>query len=267
MEDWVDFLRSIAEDIRNEVLPLFGKTEASREVWLKEVSDTRVRIDAVAARVLLRRLKDAGRSVMLVSEECGEVRFGTSPKQYLVADEVDGTTNATHGIPFYATSLALCDGPRLSDAQQGVVMNLANGDIYAAKRGGGAEKNGSKLHPSRRADLEEALLVLAASPSSGATVEELIPFFQSCKHIRHYGAAALELCLLAEGRIDAFVDLRDRLRVTDVAASLLVLREAGGAVVGHPRKTLGARLKHDKKVSFLAAGNERLLKNLGAKLR
>lgn len=266
MDEWDEFLTSIALEIQNEVKPLFGKTEASEEIWLKEVKGKRARLDAVAARVLLRRLKDSGRSVVLVSEECGELRFGFNPKLYLIVDEVDGTTNATHGIPFYATSLAICDGPRLSDTEEGVVVNLANGDTYTAKRGSGARKNGTRLHSSQNFDLKEALIVVDAFPTSGASIADLIPLLQSCNHVRHYGAAALEICLLAEGRIDAFVDLRDRLRITDVAAALLVLREAGGAVVGRPRNRLNARLRHNEKVSFIAAGNQRLLKSVTEKI-
>ncbi len=262
MEEWNEFLTDIALEIQNKVKPLFGKPEASEEIWLKEVQGKRARIDAIAARVLLRRLKDSGRSFVLVSEECGELRFGPKPKHYLIVDEVDGTTNATHGIPFYATSLAICGGPRLSDAEEGVVVNLANGDTYIAERENGARKNGSKLHPSQNFDLKEALIVLDASPTTGASIADLIPLLQSCNHVRHYGAAALEMCLLAEGRIDAFVDLRERLRITDVAAALLVLREAGGAVVGRPRRRLDARLRHNEKVSFIAAGNQRLMRKV-----
>ncbi len=267
MKEWDQFLTGIALQIQKEVKPFFGKPEASEEIWLKEVQGKRAKIDAIAARVLLRRLKDAGRSLVLVSEECGELRFGSNPRHYLIVDEVDGTTNATHGIPFYATSLAICDGPRLSNAEEGVVVNLANGDTYTARRGGGARKNGSKIHPSQNLDLKEALLVLDTSPTAGASIADLIPILQSCNHVRHYGAAALEMCLLAEGRIDAFVDLRERLRITDVAAALLVLREAGGAVVGRPRRRLDAPLRHNEKVSFIAAGNQRLLKKVNEKIQ
>lgn len=266
MDEWIDLLTSIAKEIRSEVLPIIGKPGASEEIWLKEVDGKRNRIDALAAKILLKRLKDSERSLILISEECGELRFGRNPKLYLIVDEVDGTTNATHDIPFYASSLAICDGPRILNATQGVVMNLANGDIYTAKRGGGAKKNGSKIHSSQSTELEEALLVLDAAPTTGATIKALIPLLRSCKHVRHYGAAALEICMLAEGKIDAFIDLRERLRITDVAAAFLILREAGGAAVGRPQKMLNVPLKHDEKVSFLAAGNQRLLKRIADKL-
>ncbi len=263
MEEWEELLTSIAQEIRDEVNPLFGSPKASDEIKLQEVGGKRTRIDAVAAQVLLRRLKDTRRSFVLISEECGELDFGSNPKEYLIVDEVDGTTNATHGIPFYATSFAICSGPHLSNAELGIVMNLSNGDIYKATRGAESRKNNSKLHPSQNQNLKEALMVLAASPPSAASIEQIIPLVENCNHIRHYGAAALELCLLAEGRIDAFVDLRERLRITDVAAALLILREAGGVAVGHPRNRLNARLRHNEKVSFACVKRHvRILRNL-----
>ncbi len=266
MEAWKEFLTDMAGEIREEVLPVVGSSEASEDVWVAEVRGKRNRIDGIAARILLRCLKESSRSVRLVSEECGDIRIGSNPKRYLVVDEVDGTTNASHGIPFSAISLALCGGPRLSNAILGVVMNLNNGDVYTAERGKGARKNGAKLRPSLQTDLEEALVVLDASPAEGESVRRIIPLIEFCKHVRHYGAAALEMCLLAEGRIDAFVDLRDRLRVTDVAASLLILREAGGVVTGRPKSALNAPLRHNEKVSFLAAGNSKLLAKIEEKL-
>jgi myo-inositol-1(or 4)-monophosphatase len=267
VKEWDKLLPSIAEEIRDAVTSLFGRPEAAEDITLNEVKGKRTRIDATAARILLRRLKDSERSFILISEECGEIHFGSNPKEYLIVDEVDGTTNATHGIPFYATSLAICSGPHLSTAEQGIVMNLTNGDTYQATRGEGARKNGSKLQPSQNHNLKEALLVLDASPTSPSSIEQVIPLVEKCNHVRHYGAAALELCLLAEGRIDAFVDLRERLRITDVAAALLILREAGAVAVGHPRNRLNARLRHNEKVSFAAAGNQVLLEKVEDALR
>jgi myo-inositol-1(or 4)-monophosphatase len=88
------------------------------------------------------------------------------------------------------------------------------------------------------------------------------------KHIRHFGANALELCYVADGTIDAFVDIRGKLRTTDVAAAWLIIKEAGGIITTSEGKPLNARLDPRQKVEFIAAANikiyERILSLIGA---
>jgi myo-inositol-1(or 4)-monophosphatase len=93
-------------------------------------------------------------------------------------------------------------------------------------------------------------------------IKELVPrltaLMAEAKHLRHFGANALELCYVADGTIDAFVDIRGKLRTTDVAAASLIIREAGGILTTPDGRSLDARLDPREKVEFIAAGNEKV---------
>jgi myo-inositol-1(or 4)-monophosphatase len=75
------------------------------------------------------------------------------------------------------------------------------------------------------------------------------------KHLRHFGANALELCYVADGTIDAFIDIRGKLRTTDVAAASLIIREAGGILTTPEGRPLDSELDPKQKVEFIAAAN------------
>ncbi|MCP8321208.1 MAG: fructose 1,6-bisphosphatase, partial [archaeon] len=81
------------------------------------------------------------------------------------------------------------------------------------------------------------------------------PLFKKVRHMRHFGANALEICYVASGFIDAFVDVRGILRVTDIAASYIILKEAGGEILTPDGKELDSILEPTQRVSFIAASN------------
>ncbi len=171
-------------------------------------------IDLTADRAVLEVLEEAGLGV--VSEESGVHR----PDAALVAvvDPVDGSTNASRGIPWYATSICVldADGPRVS-----VVANLANGVRYHAVRGAGAWRGTSRLTPSGCDSLRRAVVAISGMPQRHL----------GWAQFRAFGAAALELCAVADGTLDAFVvGTRAALAPWDYLGALLVCREAGAVV-------------------------------------
>ncbi|HTT87537.1 MAG TPA: inositol monophosphatase [Acidimicrobiales bacterium] len=172
-------------------------------------------IDLVADRAVLEVLEEAGLGVL--SEESGLHR----PHLPLVAvvDPVDGSTNAARGIPWYATSICVLDaaGPRVA-----VVANLATGERYHAARGAGAWRGATALGPSGCTELRRAVVGITGSPSR----------HPGWAQFRAFGAAALELCAVAEGVLDAFsVGLRAQLAPWDYLGALLLCTEAGAPVV------------------------------------
>jgi myo-inositol-1(or 4)-monophosphatase len=84
---------------------------------------------------------------------------------------------------------------------------------------------------------------------------KLTDLIQQTKHIRHYGANALELCYVANGLTDAFVDIRGKLRTTDVAAGFLIIKEAGGLVTGVNNQPVNVKLDPKQSLKFVASGN------------
>jgi myo-inositol-1(or 4)-monophosphatase len=166
--------------------------------------------DAAAVAVLDR----AGLGV--VSEESGVSEAG---RDVIVAlDPLDGSTNAERGIPWYATSLCAVDR---DGSRAALVVDQARGVRFEALRGGGARVDGSPLRPTGCTDLGDAVVGLSGFP----------PERFGWRQYRALGAVALDLCAVAGGVLDAYVDCsRDAHGVWDHLAGVLICREAGGHV-------------------------------------
>lgn len=184
------------------------------------------RCDLAADAAALAVLDDAGLGVL--SEESG--RHGSDRPLTVVLDPVDGSTNASRGIPFYAASLCVLDaeGPRAA-----VVANLAGGAAragvaaggsrYEARRGAGATRDGRPIRASECETLRSAIVGINGWPAR----------YLGWGQYRALGSAALELCAVAEGSLDGYCDVsRDGLAPWDYLGALLVCTEAGAVVTG-----------------------------------
>ncbi|MEP7112783.1 MAG: inositol monophosphatase [Ilumatobacteraceae bacterium] len=172
-------------------------------------------LDVTADEAALAVLRRAG--VGVLSEESG-YNPGTSG-EVVVIDPIDGSTNASRGIAWFATSLCLVDpdGPAAA-----VVANQATGVRYSAERGGGAWCGERRLQPSGCTELPEAIVVVSAVP----------PPDVGWAQFRALGACALDLCALADGVVDGYVDFgQDQHGVWDYLGGWLICREAGIDVV------------------------------------
>jgi len=181
-------------------------------------------LDSEAQQAVEETLRHLGASAHLVSEE-GSSTIGDGG-MYVVVDPVDGTTNLARGVPLAVTSLAVSETPRLSGVVAGLVMDLYTGGVFRAERNRGAWRGGKPIHTAGPRHLREALISMDIS--KGAPLEPVEGLIAEAGHIRQLGCAAISLCLVASGVMDAHVDLRGMLRATDAAAGLLILGEAGG---------------------------------------
>jgi len=205
---------------------LIGTDEAFRIVYTgADGTPTRL-IDDISEKAILNVLKEDGRSMRILSEECGEILMGDSPEFTIILDPLDGTYNAAHGIPFYSVSIAI-GSPDLSEVWFGYVQNLANGDTYHAELGKGAYLNGKNIGPSANSTLRDFCISVYGYRRH---VERTIELSKSIRRIRIFGSVAMELCYVASGKLDAFVDIRKSLRLVDIAAGKLILEEAKGIV-------------------------------------
>lgn len=172
--------------------------------------ETQYHLDLVADEVALRILGDAGFRV--VSEESGVTGDG---EYTVVVDPIDGSTNCDHGIPFFATSLALMRGRELIG---GLVRNQATGTVFEALQGAGSFRDGVAISASGQRDFTQAVVSFSGLPS---------------RHLgwgqyRSLGAASLEICLVADGSLDVYgVAQHSTLNPWDYLAGLLIAREAG----------------------------------------
>jgi len=97
------------------------------------------------------------------------------------------------------------------------------------------------------------------SGASKDLVRRFLPIFEKYNHLRHFGANALEMAFFASGLIDIFIDLRDKIRIQDIAAGYLIVKEAGGLLLDVDLNPLDADLSYETRVSFIAAANRKIL--------
>lgn len=145
-----------------------------------------------------------------------------------IVDPLDGTVNYAHGFPFYCVSIALeIDG----DVVLAVVKDTSHGERFTAMRGRGAYLDGRRLAVGGATDLRSAMVSTGFAYDRAVALANVAPFeraLPATQALRRAGAAALDICYVAAGRVDAFWELR--LNAWDVAAAMLVVREAGGTV-------------------------------------
>ena len=258
--DRLTLLKECARNIRKRTLPLIAKPEAAETYGKGAGGDQMKRIDLVAEKALIEVLEKKEASCTLISEESGTKKIGQKPSEYYVTtDPIDGTTNAVRGLPFVATSLATSRTRRLRDIDTALVCDILHNITYTAARGQHAYRNEEKIAPSATSSLKEAVIGIdLGTPKKEELTPHFITLLQETEHLRHLGANALEVCYVADGTTDAFIDMRGKLRVTDVAAAYLILLEAGGAITAPMGEELDVPLTPTQTVSFIAAGNKQL---------
>ena len=253
-------LKKCAQNIRKKALPLIAKPQAAETYGKGAGGDQMKKIDLIAEKALIEVLEKNEASCTLISEESGTKIIGQKPSEYyLTTDPIDGTTNAIRGLPFVATSLATSETKNISDIDTALVSDILNNITYTATRGKGAHRNEQKIRPSTRSSLEEAVIGMdLGTPKKEELTPHFITLLQKTKHLRHLGANALEICYVADSTTDAFIDIRGKLRVTDVAAAYLILLEAGGTMTTLQGKELNVPLTPTQRVSFIATANKQL---------
>jgi myo-inositol-1(or 4)-monophosphatase len=191
-------------------------------------TDVVTAVDTAAERLIVDGLREARPGDGVLGEEGGE-SGGTSGVRWVI-DPIDGTVNYLYRLPSYAVALAAeVDG----EVEVGVVHLPATGEVYAARRGAGATRDGEPVSCSTETDLSQALVATGFGygadrrAAQGRVVAEVLP---RVRDIRRLGAAAPDLCHVASGRVDAYYERG--LEAWDLAAAGLVAREAGVRVEG-----------------------------------
>lgn len=198
--------------------------------------------DLAADDAALAVLERAGLGAL--SEESG--LHGAERDVVVVLDPVDGSTNASRDLPWYATSLCAVDG---DGARAALVVDQAGGARFQAVRGAGAMVDGRALQPSGCIEMSSALVGLSGYP----------PWWFGWKQFRALGAVALDLCAVAGGRLDAYVDCSPSAHgAWDYLGGMLICQEAGAHVVDAWDRTL-VTLDHTARRTPVAAGQPALL--------
>ncbi|RZN60305.1 inositol monophosphatase family protein [Methanonatronarchaeum sp. AMET6-2] len=178
------------------------------------------KIDLIAEKTAINYLKD--KNIQLITEETGKHRYG-EPELTVILDPLDGTYNAQHQIPLYSTSIAIAD-TELKQIKYGYIKNLHNGDTYTSN-GKTTKHNKKEIQVSETNKLENASISYYGYNKTHRLQKERLN--EKVHRVRTLGCISLEMCYVAQGKLDAFVDVRGA-GVTDIAAGSIIIQGAKG---------------------------------------
>ncbi len=262
MELNIDFLRRLAENVCDAVNPLLGTKEAGIKSKKGAGGDITMEIDLVAENVIIDTLKKSNVNLLLISEELGEIYIGEEEKarenqNTLIVDPLDGSNNAVRGVPYCSVSIAYAVGKSMKDIKKAVVLNLNTKDVYWAEKGKGAYFNNKKIYVSDL-DISQKCFFELNLPMKDLmeNLQKLSPLIRRFYRVRILGSSALTLCQIASGSMEAFINLRNGNRLVDVAAGMLILKEAGGNIFSLDGSEIDQELSINVKFPFIACNSK-----------
>lgn len=223
----VELLSEIAVEAGKIVLNSANESYTMRSK--SRCSDIVTEIDIKSQEYIISRLKKKIPEAVFVAEESNETTIPESEWTFII-DPIDGTLNFSHGLPYFAISIARSDGDLL---KEGVVYSPASNELFCAETGKGAFLNGKKIYNKKVCSLDEALAVTGWPYDETLmrwTLNSIRAMYKKVQEIRIMGSAALELCYLAAGRCDLYWEVG--LKPWDMAAGVVIAREAGINVGG-----------------------------------
>jgi len=199
----------------------------SLKVIEKSPNEFVTQVDQAAEAVIIEVIRDHYPEHAILAEESGAT--GDHEYQWII-DPLDGTTNYVHGFPQFAVSIGVA---RKGEVEHGVVYDPLRQEIFTASRGQGAQLDGRRIRVSKRTTLQQSLVATGFPYRANLVhLERYLNMLRAVMlesaGVRRPGSAALDLCYVASGRVDAFFELG--LSKWDIAAGALIIREAGGRI-------------------------------------
>lgn len=224
-----NFAEKLARKAGELLLKKFGK---SKIVVKKGGSDFATDADLASEKLILREIKKHFPNDGILAEESSN-NYKLKTKNCWIVDPLDGTKNFHFGIPFWCVSIAL---QREGESVAGAVFAPLVNQLFSARKGGGAKLNGKRIRVSRTSKLADSLVVveIPRQHTSGKRFEKDVAAFtdslKKVRRVRAFAAAAYDLCLVARGAADGYLDFSRSTKIWDVAAGELIVREAGGKI-------------------------------------
>ena len=226
---------SFAKDITSKAskLILNGLTKTRQISFKKGHHNLVTNVDREVEALVIKEIISRFPNHTIIAEESGIHEKDKSNVWFI--DPIDGTTNFAHGYPCFCISIGFAKNGKL---EFGLVMNPVTNELYSAKKGKGAKLNGKPINVSRIKTLKESLLITGFSQDSKKSKQRNFNRFKKLtilsQGVRRDGSAAMDLCYVASGKLDGFWE--QKLNVWDVAAGVLILKEAGGKVTNYEGK-------------------------------
>ena len=228
----------------------------------KERMDYASEVDGLAEAEIVKELRRANPEYAVLGEEGGAQKGNRGASRYTwVIDPLDGTSNYLHGWPHWCVSIALVEN---GEPIHGVVFDPLRNELFTASRGSGAALNERRIRVGERKDLTGAMLVTGFPPRerarAGAQLECLRELLRDAEDVRRTGSAALDLAYVACGRADGYFEAG--VQPWDIAAGVLLVREAGGRVCDYRGAATGRMDIAEARGRQLVAGNVKLIEPL-----
>ncbi len=252
-----DFYREFSEIGKSifDLLNTQGDIREKNVVGLGADGTATHAVDKACEDIIVRYVKENDLPFNIMSEELGflDRNYGET----LLTDPLDGTFNAENSIPFYSVSMATLVND-LSSLSRGFIMDLARGDIFYAEKGKGSKHNGKEIHVSTTPLRGYSISVGSCDDSQRRKLIDL-----PGRH-RSLGCASLEMALVAKGSLDlmAYVGKGSYIRNVDVAAGVLLVREAGGFVVNQDGDEFNMGMDITVRSNIMAGSNREILVEL-----
>jgi myo-inositol-1(or 4)-monophosphatase len=229
MNEYKDICEQMIGVVRRagEYVSANRKVFTFEEVEKKGDRDYVTRIDKGAEEILVEGLKKVVPEAGFIAEEGTVADEGRSLSW--IIDPIDGTTNFIHNTPVTAISVALADG---DDILAGVVLEITQNECFYSWKGGGSYLDGRLIKVSPIIDFDKALVATGFPYQREGRLEGILEsigyFLKNCQDVRRFGSAATDLCYVACGRMEIYYEAY--LKIWDLAAGILIVRNAGGTV-------------------------------------
>ena len=222
----------------------FGELE-NLQVKKKGPKDFVTKTDKRVEEILIQELTKSKKNYSFITEETGIIK-NSNKDTFWIIDPIDGTTNFLHGIPHFAITIALKSN---NEVVSGLTYDPIKDEMFYAEKNNGAYFNNQRIRVSKKKNLENCLFGTGDNGIKEVKVKKNIK-------IRNFGSSALDMAYVASGRLDGY--FQKNLNIWDIAAGILLVREAGGIVNN-------IDMSKDKNINVLASSteiNEKLIQNL-----
>lgn len=235
MHKILNLFKDIGKKVSESVSKVYLTNEASKIVGRGAGGDETKKIDKLAEDIVVNEISKTYDNFCIVSEELGIKFFGNAAKdncdKFFFVDPIDGSNNATRGIPLFATSLAFSTSQYINDIKVGYVKSIFGEEYYGVKGEGAYKDDSDKIYRHQKifvsSENDDIMFLGVEFSHFGKDLDKISKIMKIAKHYRTVGSIALGLCYVASGALDAYIDLRPP-RILDLTAAKLIIEEAGG---------------------------------------